>query len=125
MRRAGWLPAAGKKGAAYWPGRQGAHVSPTCAGWPGNSATIAVGQLTYEYCAKVLLSRSAFFVAGPAQCDLRVGDATYMPRTLAAPSPTTAEREKRKEREEKIEKKFGARVARAATTGYLHREGQN
>ena len=62
---------------------------------------------------------------GPAQCDLRVGDATYMPRTLAAPSPTTAEREKRKEREEKREKNFGARVARAAATGYLHREGQN
>ena len=61
----------------------------------------------------------------PAQCDLRVGDATYMPRTLAAPSPTTAEREKRKEREEKREKKFGARVARAAAAGYLHREGQN
>ena len=63
--------------------------------------------------------------AGPAQCDLRVGDATYMPRTLAAASPTTAEREKRKEREEKREKKFGARVARAAATGYLHSEGQN
>ena len=61
----------------------------------------------------------------PAQCDSRVGDMTYMPRTLAAPSPTTAEREKRKEREEKREKKFGARYARAATTGYLHREGQN
>ena len=47
-----------------------------------------------------------------------------MPRTLAAPSPTTVEREKRKEREEKREKKFGARVARAATTGVYIARGK-
>ena len=49
---------------------------------------------------------------GPAQCDPRVGDATYMPRTLAARSPTTAEREKRKERREEREKIRRARSAR-------------
>ena len=62
----------------------------------------------------------------PAQCDLRVGDATYLPRTLAATSPTS------------VAAAawvgwalcagchvIGARYARAATTEYLHREGPN